>query len=1269
VYTFGCRSAAHFALYFPFSYSDCQRLLRNIDHALGSEPSTAASAARIRAGAPPPGGSSGSRARLRAKLRNTGDPSADIYYHRELLALSPEGRRVELLSISSCAGRLSERLPHIEGLFPERGPRPHRFKGKPVVYVGARVHPGETAASYMLHGLLAFLLQPRNPYARALRNRFVFLVVPMLNPDGVARGHFRADAFGLNLNRQYAAPSLSKQPAIYGVRAVLKQAASLFSPVPLESSGRAGGAAVFAFIDLHGFTSRHGCYVIGNSLPPHKESRSLMLAQLIQLYTPQFNANACSFGKGRRGAGPKRGHYATPFGQMVPTTLVPEAGEGAGTAHLRPASRSPEAEDGSEAASAVGGVGAGEDDDEDGAGPGDEDNDDEDDDEDGADAMATPRSEGEEDEEAAALADDERRRGRASPPLVDERWLRHECYPGELARLHDPFSAAPLALGPGERAGPATARLSDGEASRVSREWVAMKARMPGRGEGAKEGTGRACALRDFGVPHCYTVECSCNLLPHRRVYDRVHAAAHLHHCDASGHHASAHGDVDPAALDPGPADEAGRGAAAGRSRVARVARRKVVTCQRCSGPLTSQLGPERARELRDAVVSGLPEAAAALALGPVSGYSPRHPYACQVDSLQPPPGCSDYSPPFGFAVSPPRADEAACAWGTCAADPPSVFASVGRGLALALLDVSGGSRGLFSRVTRSQWGSLDALGRWARSCTSAAYGIVDISRSGQRAAPSAAEAGMEAAAAAAAEAAEAIASGLVAASPPVARKRRPRGAEAAPPAPAALSLRSRTSSGAADQGPSAPSPRQTAGAAGAGVTAAGTAPPPHRAEAPPRPAPSPFPSRPASISRPARFAPADAERHRPASGSASQPRPADGQSPGRSSTLRRMAADGASRGARRQAPTQRGFLLPARPAGLTRAQSHDAAPDTAAEQATPYRVLASSSALGVATRARTDTAPHPPAPAFRVTGSHHRRRREGAPAATQLSPVPLSPARGFDVDMSDPSAPAPYAMLRLPAAAAPAADGGASAASSPGGSPSRRAALTVRSGGSDAPEDLRTGSAPSRQRGAAARAGPVPVAPRLISTGIAGYSLLGRRGAAPGPLPLSRGSALRVAGISSVSSRGLDGVAGAPAPEPAPALHPRAREEAQSSASASAGAAVVPGGAGMGEEAIERFLRELAALEAEVDQGTAGDNGDAAQGSRLRRKALAPSKSARRKPARPAAAGRGAGPAPNTKRRTSAGGRRAGAAAVRAAVSTARTSRLARVGGWGRKV
>ena len=47
------------------------------------------------------------------------------------------------------------------------------------------MHPGETPASYMLQGLLDFLASS-SPAASSLLNRYVFHVIPVLNPDGVA---------------------------------------------------------------------------------------------------------------------------------------------------------------------------------------------------------------------------------------------------------------------------------------------------------------------------------------------------------------------------------------------------------------------------------------------------------------------------------------------------------------------------------------------------------------------------------------------------------------------------------------------------------------------------------------------------------------------------------------------------------------------------------------------------------------------------------------------------------------------------------------------------------------------------------------------------------------------------------------------------------------------------------------------------------------------------------------------------------------------------
>jgi hypothetical protein len=77
-----------------------------------------------------------------------------IYFHRELLTYSLEGRNVELMTLSGHNDKredLEEDIPH---LFPEydqgdavlrkrfKMTRPHKFNKK-CIFLSARVHPGE----------------------------------------------------------------------------------------------------------------------------------------------------------------------------------------------------------------------------------------------------------------------------------------------------------------------------------------------------------------------------------------------------------------------------------------------------------------------------------------------------------------------------------------------------------------------------------------------------------------------------------------------------------------------------------------------------------------------------------------------------------------------------------------------------------------------------------------------------------------------------------------------------------------------------------------------------------------------------------------------------------------------------------------------------------------------------------------------------------------------------------------------------------------------
>lgn len=65
-----------------------------------------------------------------------------------------------------------------------------RGMNKRCVVISARVHPGETPASWMMRGMLDFLTGD-SAEARLLRSLFAFKIVPMLNPDGVAFGNNR----------------------------------------------------------------------------------------------------------------------------------------------------------------------------------------------------------------------------------------------------------------------------------------------------------------------------------------------------------------------------------------------------------------------------------------------------------------------------------------------------------------------------------------------------------------------------------------------------------------------------------------------------------------------------------------------------------------------------------------------------------------------------------------------------------------------------------------------------------------------------------------------------------------------------------------------------------------------------------------------------------------------------------------------------------------------------------------------------------------------
>nr|XP_018876836.2 cytosolic carboxypeptidase-like protein 5 isoform X1 [Gorilla gorilla gorilla] len=334
----GRGATTFFAFCYPFSYSDCQELLNQLDQRFPENHPTHSS------------------------------PLDTIYYHRELLCYSLDGLRVDLLTITSCHGLREDREPRLEQLFPDTStPRPFRFAGKRIFFLSSRVHPGETPSSFVFNGFLDFILRPDDPRAQTLRRLFVFKLIPMLNPDGVVRGHYRTDSRGVNLNRQYLKPDAILHPAIYGAKAVLlyhhvhsrlnSQSSSEHQPSPclppdapvsdlekannLQNEAQCGHSAdrhnaeawkqtepaeqklnsvwimpqqsagleepapdtippkesgVAYYVDLHGHASKRGCFMYGNSFSDEStQVENMLYPKLISLNSAHFDFQGCNF--------------------------------------------------------------------------------------------------------------------------------------------------------------------------------------------------------------------------------------------------------------------------------------------------------------------------------------------------------------------------------------------------------------------------------------------------------------------------------------------------------------------------------------------------------------------------------------------------------------------------------------------------------------------------------------------------------------------------------------------------------------------------------------------------------------------------------------------------------------------------------------------------------------------------------------------------------------------------------------------------------------
>jgi hypothetical protein len=122
------------------------------------------------------------------------------------------------------------------------------LKGRTVIVLTARVHPGESNASWIMQGILDFLLGDEVE-AEALRRKVVFKVVPMLNPDGVINGNYRSSLAGCDLNRVWDRPDHKKHPTIYYTKELVMRLSKT--------------RTLSMMIDIHGHSRKQGIFFYG----------------------------------------------------------------------------------------------------------------------------------------------------------------------------------------------------------------------------------------------------------------------------------------------------------------------------------------------------------------------------------------------------------------------------------------------------------------------------------------------------------------------------------------------------------------------------------------------------------------------------------------------------------------------------------------------------------------------------------------------------------------------------------------------------------------------------------------------------------------------------------------------------------------------------------------------------------------------------------------------------------------------------------------------
>ncbi|TKD53101.1 M14 family metallopeptidase [Sphingomonas baiyangensis] len=125
------------------------------------------------------------------------------------------------------------------------------------VWLYGRQHPGESMAAWWMEGALEKLTDPGDAAAQAIRAKARVHVVPNMNPDGAFRGHLRTNAAGVNLNREWHAPTAERSPEVLAVKTAMEAtgvdwAIDVHGDEAIPANFLAGFEGIPRWTDTHG---------------------------------------------------------------------------------------------------------------------------------------------------------------------------------------------------------------------------------------------------------------------------------------------------------------------------------------------------------------------------------------------------------------------------------------------------------------------------------------------------------------------------------------------------------------------------------------------------------------------------------------------------------------------------------------------------------------------------------------------------------------------------------------------------------------------------------------------------------------------------------------------------------------------------------------------------------------------------------------------------------------------------------------------------------